>query len=143
MSNTDILKMEGEKMMIKKEVVVTKNAPSPVGPYSQAVKMKGLLYTAGQIGINPSTGVMVQDSIENETRQVLENVKAILEEGGSSLEEVLKVTVFIINMSDFARMNTIYGQYFTSKAPARSCVEVRALPRGARVEIEALATCDS
>ena len=143
MSDTDILKMEGEKGMIEKEVVITRNAPVPVGPYSQAVKMKELLYTAGQIGINPSTGVMVQDSIESETRQALENLKAILEEGGSSLEEVLKVTVFIINMSDFARINTIYGQYFTRKAPARSCVEGRALPKGARVEIEELAVCNS
>ena len=143
MSDTDILKMEGEKGMIEKEVVITRNAPVPVGPYSQAVKMKELLYTAGQIGINPSTGVMVQDSIECETRQALENLKAILDEGGSSLGEVLKVTVFIINMSDFARINTIYGQYFTRKAPARSCVEVRALPKGARVEIEALAVCNS
>ena len=143
MSNIDTLKIEGEKMMIEKEVVVTRNAPAPVGPYSQAVKMKGLLYTAGQIGINPSTGVIVQDSIESETRQALDNLKAILEEGGSSLEEVLKVTVFIINMSDFARINTIYGQYFTKKAPARSCVEVRALPKEARVEIEALAVCNS
>lgn len=143
MSNIHILKMEGEKRMGEKEIVVTRNAPAPVGPYSQAVKMKELLYTAGQIGINPVTGVMVQDSIESETRQVLENLKAILEEGGSSLEEVLKVTIFIISMSDFARINTIYGQYFTRKAPARSCVEVRALPKGARVEIEALAMCNS
>jgi len=128
--------------MIEKEVIVTRNAPVPVGPYSQAVKMKELLYTAGQIGINSSTGIMVQDSIESETRQVLDNLKAILEEGGSSLEKVLKVTVFIINMSDFARINEIYGQYFTSQAPARSCIEVRALPKGARIEIEALAVCN-
>ena len=128
--------------MIQKEIIATGNAPAPVGPYSQAVKMKELLYTAGQIGINSSTGVMVQDSIENETQQVLENLKAILEEGGSSLEKVLKVTVFIINMSDFARINTVYGQYFTKQAPARSCVEVRALPNGARIEIEALAVCN-
>ena len=128
--------------MIEKEVIVTRNAPAPVGPYSQAVKAKGLLFTAGQIGINSSTGIMVQDSIESETRQVLENLKAILEEGGSSLEKVLKVTVFIINMDDFTRINTIYGQYFTSQAPARSCVEVRALPKGARIEIEALAVCN-
>jgi len=129
--------------MSKMEVVVTGNAPTPTGPYSQAVKMEGLLYTAGQTGINPSTSVLVQDSIENETRQTLENVKAILEEGGSSLDKVLKVTVFIISMNNYDKINAIYGQYFINKPPARTCVEVRALPRGARVEIEAVAVYDS
>ena len=125
--------------MSEREMIVTEKAPTPVGPYSQAIKVNGMIFTAGQIGLDKPTGVLVQDSIENETRQVLENVKAILTAAGSSMSEVLKATVFITDMKTFPKMNSIYGQYFNENPPARSCVEVGALPRGARVEIETIA----
>ncbi len=129
--------------MTEKEIITTTNAPTPVGPYSQAVKAKGLLFTAGQIGLDPSTGAIIDDSIENEARRVLENIKIILKEAGSSLDAVIKTTVFITNMDNFSKVNTIYGQYFTEKPPARSCVEVSSLPGGASVEIETIALCSS
>jgi 2-iminobutanoate/2-iminopropanoate deaminase len=125
-----------------KEVIISKEAPAPIGPYSQAIKANGFIFTSGQIGFNTSKGILVQDSIENETRQVLENVKTILASAGSSISEVVKVTVFITNMKNFQMMNSVYAQYFPENPPARSCVEVGALPGGARVEIETIATCE-
>jgi len=124
-----------------REVITAKEAPAPIGPYSQAIKANDLIFTSGQIGFDVTKGILVQDSIENETRQVLENVKTILASAGSSISKVVKVTVFITDMKNFQMMNSVYAQYFSENPPARSCVEVGALPRGARVEIETIATC--
>jgi 2-iminobutanoate/2-iminopropanoate deaminase len=129
--------------MTEKEIITTINAPTPVGPYSQAVKVGDLLFTSGQIGLEPYTGTIIHDSIENETRQVLENIKTILKEAGSSLDKVIKTTIYITSMDNFSRVNTIYGQYFTEKPPARSCIEVSSLPKGASIEIETIALCSS
>jgi len=124
-----------------REVITAKEAPAPIGPYSQAIKANDLIFTSGQIGFDVTKGILVQDSIENETRQVLENVKTILASAGSSISKVVKVTVFITDMKNFQMMNSVYAQYFSENPPARSCVEVGALPGGARVEIETIATC--
>jgi reactive intermediate/imine deaminase len=123
------------------EAVITANAPAPVGPYNQAVKAAGVLYCSGQIALNPATGAMVGGGdVEAETRQVLTNLKAVLEAGGSSPEQVLRTTVFLADLGDFARVNAIYAEMFgEGVSPARACVEVAALPKGARVEIDAIA----
>ncbi|MEA1964498.1 MAG: RidA family protein [Candidatus Aerophobetes bacterium] len=126
--------------MAEKEIITTEKTASAVGPYSQAMKIGDLIFTSGQLGISPSTGKMVEGGIESETRQALENLKAILEAGGSSLDEVVKTAVFITDMNDFAKVNKIYSEYFTGGFPARSCVEVGALAKGAQIEIEAIAT---
>ena len=123
-----------------KKIISTKNAPAAIGPYNQAVIVNGgLLYTAGQIAIVPPTGEIVAGGIKEQTRQVLENLKAILEAGGSNLAGVVKTTVFLIDMKEFAAMNEVYGQYFGENPPARSTVEVGRLPKDVRVEIEAVA----
>lgn len=121
--------------------VETAKAPAAIGPYSQGiiVKPRKLLYTAGQIPLDPATGQMVADDIETQTRQALENLKAILEAAGTNLENVIKTTVFLADMNDFTAMNSIYSQYFGSKPPARSAVQVARLPKDARIEIEAVA----
>ncbi len=124
--------------MAEKEIIATKNAPAAFGPYSQAVKAGDLIITAGQMGMDLS-GKMLETGIEDETKQTLENLKAILEAAGSSLGEVIKTTVFITDMNNYAKMNGIYSQYFTEGFPARSTVEVSALAKGAKVEIEAIA----
>ena len=116
----------------------TENAPTAIGPYSQAITVTGLVYTSGQIALNPQTGALAGDSIEAQTEQAIQNLKAVLEAAGSSLHNVVKTTCFLQRMSDFAAFNAVYGQYFPGK-PARSCVEVAALPKGALVEIEAVA----
>jgi 2-iminobutanoate/2-iminopropanoate deaminase len=123
------------------EAVITTQAPAPVGPYNQAVKAGGVLYCSGQIALDPSTGVMVGGGdVEAETRQVLTNLKAVLEAGGSSPQQVLRTTVFLADLGDFARVNAIYAEMFgEGVSPARACVEVAALPKGARVEIDAIA----
>jgi len=123
-----------------KKIISTKNAPAAIGPYNQAVIVNGgLLYTAGQIAIVPPTGEIVAGGIKEQTRQVLENLKAILEAGGSNLACVVKTTVFLKDMNEFAAMNEVYGQYFGENPPARSTVEVGRLPKDVRVEIEAVA----
>ena len=124
---------------MQKEIISTSNAPSAIGPYSQGVKIGEMVFTSGQIPVNPSTGELVTE-IKAATKQSLENVKAVLEEAGSSLEKVVKVVVFIKDMNDFAQVNEVYGQYFTENPPARSCVEVARLPKDCVVEIEAIAT---
>ena len=124
--------------MSEKEIIVTKNAPAAFGPYSQAVKTGDLVITSGQVGMDTS-GKMVETGIEDETKLALENLKAILEAAGSSLSEVIKTTVFITDMNNFAKMNGIYSQYFTESFPARSTVGVSSLAKGAKVEIEAIA----
>jgi len=127
---------------MEKEIIATKNAPAALGPHSQAVKAGGFVFTSGQLPLDPSSGKMVGDGIENETRQTLENLKAILEASGSSLNEVVKTTVFITDMDDFAKMNAIYGQYFAESFPARATVEVSGLAKNAKVEIQAIAMCE-
>lgn len=122
-----------------KEIVLTQRAPAPIGPYSQAVVVQGkLVYTAGQIPIVPSTGEIAVGDIKVQTKQVLENLKAVLDAAGSGLPQVVKTTVFLADMNDFAAMNEIYGEYFHEAPPARSTVEVQRLPKDVRVEIEAV-----
>ena len=118
--------------------IYTKDAPAAIGPYSQAIAVNGLVYTSGQIAIDPASGSIDAQGIEAQTEQVIRNLKAVLEAAGSDLTKVVKTTCFLQNMSDFAAFNGVYEKYFTGK-PARSCVEVSALPKGALMEIEAIA----
>ena len=120
------------------QTVYTKNAPDAIGPYSQAKVVSGLVFTSGQIAINPATGNVEAATIEEQTHQVCKNLKAVLEEAGSSLEKAVKTVCFLKNMSDFAAFNGIYGEYFTSK-PARSCVAAKELPKDVLVEVEVIA----
>jgi len=122
-----------------KKVISTQKAPSAIGPYSQAVQVGNLVYTSGQIPINPATGVFAEGSIKEQTRQSLLNVKAILEEAGLTMANVLKTTVFMADMNDFADMNSVYAEFFSEPYPARSAVAVKTLPKGALVEIEVVA----
>ena len=123
------------------QAVVTDQAPAPVGPYNQAVKAGGLLFCSGQIALDPASGEMVGGGdVEAETRQVLANLKAVLAEAGCSPQQVVRTTVFLADLGDFARVNTIYADTFgAGVSPARACVEVAALPKGARVEIDCIA----
>ncbi len=122
-----------------KETVATDKAPKAIGPYEQGIKAGDFIYTAGQIPIDPKTGNFVPGAIAEQTRQVLENLKAVLEAAGSSLDRVVKATVFLKNMADFASMNEIYAEYLAQAKPARSTVAVAELPRGALVEIDFVA----
>lgn len=124
---------------MNREAVRTDEAPAPVGPYSQAMKAGAYVFTSGQIALDPKTGQMVQSSIEAETEQVFANLGAVLEAAGTSLTRAVKVLVFLTDMKDFAAVNQVYARYFQEPPPARSCVQVSALPRGARVEIELVA----
>ncbi len=117
----------------------TDKAPAAIGPYSQGILSGNLLFTSGQIALDPATGSLVSGGIQAETKQVLENLKAVLEAGGTGLEGVVKTTVFLADLSEFAPMNEVYSAYFSQDPPARSTVQAAALPRGARVEIEAIA----
>ena len=120
------------------EYVSTNNAPNAIGPYSQAVKANGLLFTSGQIAINPASGNVEANTIEGQTEQVCTNLKNLLEASGSSLEKAVKTVCFLKNMEDFAAFNAVYGKYFTEK-PARSCVAVKQLPKDVLVEVEVIA----
>jgi 2-iminobutanoate/2-iminopropanoate deaminase len=122
-----------------KKIVVTENAPRAIGPYSQAVRIEELVFTAGQIGLDPATMELVEGGIEAQTRQVLTNLKNVLEAAGSGLNYVIKTTVFLKDMADFAAMNAVYAEFFGENPPARSTVAVAALPKGALVEIECVA----
>ena len=123
-----------------KQAIITDKAPGAIGPYSQGVQTSSLVFTSGQIPIDPATGDFVGDSIREQTKQVLKNVQAVLEAAGSSLDKVLKMTVFLKNMEDFGAMNEVYAGFFTEgKFPARSAIEVARLPKDALVEIEAIA----
>ncbi len=122
-----------------KKVISTAEAPQAIGPYSQAVEAGGFVFVSGQIPLIPATGELVEGSVEVQTARVLENLKAILTAAGSSMEAVVKTTVYITNMDDFAKVNGIYGQYFQENPPARVCVEVSKLPKGALVEIDVIA----
>ena len=121
------------------KVISTKKAPAAIGPYSQAIQVGTLVYTSGQIPIAPATGAFAEGGIKEQTRQSLTNVKAILEEAGLSMSNVVKTTVFMADMNDFADMNTVYAEFFTEPYPARSAVAVKTLPKGALVEIEVVA----
>ncbi len=127
---------------MKKEIIVSEKAPKALGPYSVAVKAGNLVYTAGQLGLDPGTGEFAPGGIEGETRQALENLKNVLESAGSSLENVIKTTVFLRDMDEFTAMNGVYGQFFNEKFPARSAVQVARLPKDGAVEIEAVAFVD-
>ena len=122
------------------EIVSTENAPGAIGPYSQAIKANGMIFCSGQIPIDPATGEFVEGGVAEQTEQVFKNLIAVLEAGGTSLEGVVKTTVFLADMNDFAAMNEVYGRYFDTNKPARATVQAARLPRDARVEIECIAT---
>lgn len=124
---------------MEKQIISTPNAPAAIGPYSQAVKVGNWIFTAGQLGLVPGTREFAGPDVESQTRQALENIRAILEEAGFSLRHVVKTTVFLQDMGEFPRMNAVYAEFFPEEPPARSTVQVAALPMGARVEIEAVA----
>ena len=124
---------------MKKEIIKTQKAPLAIGPYSQAIKAGNLLFISGQISIEPKNNEFIDGDIETQTKQVLKNIKAILEAGNSSLEDVVKVTIYLQDMENFALVNNVYSEYFERSLPARACVEVSNLPKNAKVEIEAIA----
>lgn len=125
-----------------KKIVETANAPKAIGPYSQAVVHNGILYASGQIPLDPATNSLVNDNIAIQTTQVLENLKAVLEAAGSSLDRVLKTTVYLRDMDEFPAMNEIYGKYFAANWPARATVQAAKLPKDVRVEIDCIASVD-
>ena len=123
-----------------KKILFTKNAPAPIGPYNQAVLVGNTLYTSGQIAINPHTNELVLNSIEAETKQVMENLKAVLDAAEMDFEDVVKTTIFLMDMNDFTKINTIYGSYFNEKtATARETVQVACLPKNVNIEISMIA----
>jgi len=124
---------------LSKVVVNTDKAPAAIGPYSQAVKAGNFMFISGQIPINPSTGEVVSEDIKDQTEQCLKNLRSICESAGLTLNNVVKTTIFITNISEFAKVNEVYGGFFKKNTPARACVEVSALPKGVKVEIEAIA----
>lgn len=124
-----------------KVIINTPEAPAAIGPYSQAVKVGNLIYTSGQIPIDPATGEVVAGDVRDQTRQVLMNLKAVLKAGGSSLNKVFKATLFIRDMNNFSDINEVYGEFFRDQPPARSTVEVARLPRDVDIEIEVVAEC--
>lgn len=128
---------------MSKQIISTKQAPAALGPYSQGVRIGELVFTAGQVAIDPATGKLLADDITVQTEQVLKNLTAVLEAANSSLANVVKCTVFLQDMGEFAAMNAVYGRFFSQNPPARSAVQVAALPLGARVEIEAIAYVES
>jgi 2-iminobutanoate/2-iminopropanoate deaminase len=122
-----------------KKIINTSNAPAPIGPYNQAIKVDNTLYTSGQIAINPSTNELVMDTIENETKMVMENLKAVLKAADMDFSNVIKCSIFISDMNNFGKINEVYGSYFSSDFPARETVEVACLPKNVNVEISAIA----
>ena len=135
-SENEISKDREEKD--KMEKIYTEKAPAAVGPYSQAVVINGMVYTSGQIALDPATGELVGETIEEQTEQVMKNLNAILEAAGTTPEKVVKTLCFLTDMNDFAAFNAVYAKYFTEK-PARSCVGIQALPKGAICEVEVIA----
>ena len=131
-----IFSMESKKM--PKEIISTTNAPQAIGPYSQAVKTDSLIFISGQIPLNPMTGKLVEGSIEDEANQVLKNLKSICEAGGHSLDDAVKITIFLTDLGNFAIVNDVMKEYFSEPYPARATVEVSALPLGVNIEIEAI-----
>ncbi|HUZ02595.1 MAG TPA: RidA family protein [Thermomicrobiaceae bacterium] len=125
-----------------KQVVATTGAPQAIGPYSQGIKLGNLVFTAGQIPLDPSTGKLVEGGIEEQTRRVMQNLQGVLAAAGSSLDRVVKTTCFLANLDDFAAFNGVYATFFGQEAPARSTVQAARLPAGAMVEVECVAECD-
>ncbi|MBI2882455.1 MAG: RidA family protein [Candidatus Methylomirabilis oxyfera] len=125
---------------MSREIVSTEKAPKAIGPYEQGIKFNGFLFTSGQIALDPVTGTLIDGDVSAQTRQVLDNLKAVLEAGGSSLDHVIKATVYLTDLSSFAQMNEVYAEYLGNVKPARSTVGVATLPRGAGVEIDLVAT---
>ena len=124
---------------MKKKIIATSKAPAAIGPYSQAIRIGGFLYTSGQISLDPETMEMITGDIEVETEKVLKNIEAILKEDELNLNNIIKTTVYLTDLSEFARMNQVYESFFTDTKPARACVQVAALPKGAKVEIDVVA----
>ncbi len=124
---------------MEKKVIRTDNAPAPIGPYNQAIQYGDMLFVSGQIAINPASGELVQGDIQLETRQVMENLKAVLAEAGMDFSNVIKSTIFLMDMGQFALVNEVYGYYFTDNPPARETVQVAGLPKGVNVEISVVA----
>jgi len=127
-------------MRVPREIVKSESAPNAIGPYSQAIKANGFVFTSGQVALDPGSGQLVGQDIKTQTRRVLDNIKAVLEAAGSSLDRVVRCTVFLRDMNDFGPMNEEYGSYFKELPPARTTVQVAKLPRDALVEIDAVAT---
>ena len=123
------------------EIVATDNAPGAIGPYSQAMKLNGVVYTAGQIPLDPQSMKIVDGDVRDQAEQVMKNLAAVLEAAGSSLSRVVKTTCFLVDLGDFATFNEVYGKHMGDSRPARSTIQVAALPAGARVEVEAIADC--
>ena len=123
---------------MNKKIIISDNAPKALGSYSQGISVNNLLFTSGQIGIDPKNGEICQSDFLTESRQVLNNVKAILEDGGSSLDMIIKITVFLTDLANFTDLNTVFEEFFQTNPPARSTIEVSALPMGAQIEIEAI-----
>ena len=126
-----------------KRIIQTEQAPTAIGPYSQAIRIGDFLYTSGQIALDPESGIFLSGEIEEETEQTLKNISAILQAGGVNFENVIKTTVYLSDLNDFTRMNQVYEKYFSKNKPARACVQVAALPKGAKIEIDAIASCFS
>src|SRR3990172_1802281 len=127
---------------MNRDVIHTDSAPKAIGPYSQAIRVGDFVFTAGQIALDPATGELAGATIEEQTRRALTNLKAVLEAAGSGMGKVVKTTVFLANLADFAKMNAVYGEFFPGNPPARTTLQVAALPRGALVEIECVAILD-
>lgn len=125
---------------MKKQIIQSNSAPAPIGPYNQAVVANGLLFMSGQIALIPGTDELVQDSIENETVQVMKNLQAVLEEAGINFDHVIKTSIFLTDMADFAKVNSVYANYFSCDFPARETIAVKGLPKGVRVEISMIAS---
>ena len=128
---------------MSKRIIQTELAPAAIGPYSQAIRIGDFLYTSGQIALDPKSGKFLSGEIKEETEQTLRNISAILQADGLELENVIKTTVYLSDLNDFAQMNQIYEKYFSKNKPARACVQVAALPKGAKIEIDAIASCSS
>ena len=126
-----------------KRIIQTEQAPAAIGPYSQAIRIGDFLYTSGQIALDPESGIFLSGEIEEETEQTLKNISAILQAGGVNFENVIKTTVYLSDLNHFTRMNQVYEKYFSKNKPARACVQVAALPKGAKIEIDAIASCSS
>jgi 2-iminobutanoate/2-iminopropanoate deaminase len=128
---------------VSKRIIQTELAPAAIGPYSQAIRIGDFLYTSGQIALDPKSGKFLSGEIKEETEQTLRNISAILQADGLELENVIKTTVYLSDLNDFVQMNQIYEKYFSKNKPARACVQVAALPKGAKIEIDAIASCSS
>ena len=126
---------------MSKRIIQTELAPAAIGPYSQAIRIGDFLYTSGQIALDPKSGKFLSGKIKEETEQTLKNISAILQADGLELENVIKTTVYLSDLKDFLQMNQIYEKYFSKNKPARACVQVAALPKGAKIEIDAIASC--